>query len=846
MRRHRSPLMLIALTFFAPSLAAQDRVEIARKAKAATVLVEVAGGFKHGSAFCVHESGLFLTNEHVVRGAAEVKLILHPGLTNQQIVKARVIRQDKLTDLALLRIHDKLDLTALPLGSSDDLVELAEVIALGFPFGKALAEKGEYPAVSVNQGRITALRLKKGELERIQMDAVVNPGNSGGPVLDGKGKVIGVTVSGVPGATVNFAIPVGHVHKFVATPELETIFPTIAFADRYKPAVFQVKTLTLVPTMDEYKIELILGGRSYPMTRDGDAYRAIAEALKQAPGPKNLRVTLTYPGGNVQGQLIDQAITVGKDDLKLSDIRSLRFAKETTAILGNGKIATGSLTGLDAVNVNVGTDSIKLNPAKALELTIHANAEETSVAYAVIVRKGGKELARLESTLPFRDVPSAPTLPNTGDTVKIGIAPPVLERDATTINLPSTVADVAVGGNGRFLILHFPKTRTLGIFDVSLARIVHTLNLSEDSARFAAGMNKLVVAYPNSNIFSRYDLTSFERDLVKPLEFKEKIQTLAIGSASRGPIFVGGPRGPGDDTSVYVTFLDMELHVLPTSIKDRHVIGYKYATCPVRASANGRVFTNWGHGSPSQVQAIVVDGPDAKIHANGETAGSIMPSHDGLTLLTSRGGFFTWQAKEIDGTKRSARTCSVPAHGYPYHLSMRVADSTRPGSDPGKGLTVHVMGDSRVIASLPHVSEVHDDLDHWGRSALTVDKRFHFIPDAKVIVVLPGSNDKLILHRFDMDAALNNANFDYLFVASTPPTSARKGELMTHVLNVKSKRGGVLCKLLNGPAGMTVSPTGQVAWQVSPTANAGEADVLIAVNDASKQEIFYSFKITIR
>jgi serine protease Do len=80
------------------------------------------------------------------------------------------------------------------------LTELAEVVAFGYPFGSGLAvSKKEKPAISVNVGRITSLRQKAGELHRIQIDAALNPGNSGGPVLDKEGKVIGVVVGGVQG-----------------------------------------------------------------------------------------------------------------------------------------------------------------------------------------------------------------------------------------------------------------------------------------------------------------------------------------------------------------------------------------------------------------------------------------------------------------------------------------------------------------------------------------------------------------------------------------------------------------------------------------------------------------------
>src|SRR5204863_78892 len=82
-------------------------------------------------------------------------------------------------------------------GSAEGLSELMEVVAFGFPFGTALsADRRDYPAVSVNVGSVTALRRKAGALHRIQVDVPLNPGNSGGAVLDRTGKVVGVVVAG--------------------------------------------------------------------------------------------------------------------------------------------------------------------------------------------------------------------------------------------------------------------------------------------------------------------------------------------------------------------------------------------------------------------------------------------------------------------------------------------------------------------------------------------------------------------------------------------------------------------------------------------------------------------------
>ena len=106
------PCMFLAggiITFFfaAPVRAEKPtKVEIAKMGKAATAYVEVPNRGS-GTAFCVHPSGLFITNEHVIRTAekAEITLVLDPTLNSQRILCAKVLRIDKENDLALLRVQ---------------------------------------------------------------------------------------------------------------------------------------------------------------------------------------------------------------------------------------------------------------------------------------------------------------------------------------------------------------------------------------------------------------------------------------------------------------------------------------------------------------------------------------------------------------------------------------------------------------------------------------------------------------------------------------------------------------------------------------------------------------------
>src|SRR5262249_31771575 len=143
-------LSLLALLGFSASafadVEAPSREDIAKRAKAATAFLEIKP--RQASAFCVHASGLFVTNEHVIRegGTGSVTLVLDSGTRRQRVYKAGVVRRDKNLDLALLRVDGPVELPVLPLGSDDNLSELQELITCGFPFGTALGgpETGSY------------------------------------------------------------------------------------------------------------------------------------------------------------------------------------------------------------------------------------------------------------------------------------------------------------------------------------------------------------------------------------------------------------------------------------------------------------------------------------------------------------------------------------------------------------------------------------------------------------------------------------------------------------------------------------------------------------------------------
>ena len=170
----------------APGDSGEIKPTVVQKCKAATVLVDL-GQQGSGSGFLVHSSGIFVTNRHVIQSVPSggaVKLVLHSGESNEQVIEARVALISEEDDIALLKTDAALKIAPLSLAAGSELRELSKIVVLGYPFGRMLATGGQkYPSISINTGRVSGLRRDGDTLERIQFDAATNPGNSGGPMI---------------------------------------------------------------------------------------------------------------------------------------------------------------------------------------------------------------------------------------------------------------------------------------------------------------------------------------------------------------------------------------------------------------------------------------------------------------------------------------------------------------------------------------------------------------------------------------------------------------------------------------------------------------------------------------
>jgi S1-C subfamily serine protease len=159
-----------------------------------------------GSGFIIRADGLVVTNDHVVEDGIRIDVQLYGG----EILEAKVVGRDPVGDLALLKIETRQSLPVLPLGRSSTLQVGEFVAAFGSPFG--FEHTMTFGVISAIKRRFMRSGIVGGY---IQTDASINTGNSGGPLVNMQGAVIGLNTATVGRGELGFAIPIDAVKSIL-------------------------------------------------------------------------------------------------------------------------------------------------------------------------------------------------------------------------------------------------------------------------------------------------------------------------------------------------------------------------------------------------------------------------------------------------------------------------------------------------------------------------------------------------------------------------------------------------------------------------------------------------------
>jgi serine/threonine protein kinase len=794
-----------------------------RKLQDTTALVEVDvdGKRTYGSSFCINRSGfgLFVTNYHVIEPVARsasagvVKVVLHPGEKAQEVALARIIRSRPDLDLAVLRLDADTIPGPLQLGQDQNLFQGMDVVVFGFPYGPDLAlQPGQYASVTQNLGRISALRKIGDRLAAIQIDASLFPGNSGGPILDGDGQVIGIVAANYKGEKgLNFAIPVSDLIDALAVPEVSFDPAPVRYEDRSRPVEWTIDLKPLnstqsIPDLDVY-VHVNVNGQDKPPVA----------AQRQSSGKYRARVV----------------IQAEADSARLEQVKATVELKKGPALVG-------------------------ASPPRIIALVGEPAAQPASSAAPAVAAIAGRPLA----TQPATDQPRA----------QPGIAPGPTQG-VSTCTLPGPVHDLAVGGGGRYLLLIIKNPQQLATYDLRDNRVVKSIPLFADDVLIAAGNTKFVLVSPGLNVIQRYDIATLERERDVSLPARTRTLGIGMGSQSEGPVFLLWQAGATkqQQTPPQVSFLDLEqlqavkLHTVATvdpkkanaqlllrDVKSFPVnmnlfhMAVGQQSLQVFASTGGDLFTV--HTWPSGLFVSLWNRPLGKAAraATPEVADQppFLPCPDGRTILVGSGKVVDQYAKVIARNDNSSQNSPIlPTPRSTYRLRPNPQQQKRPSSvslllpTGAVLLTVEGIGDSSNVWRVQQGA---------AQSHLTSATRLHFDPSSQALVYIPPENDRIVWQKLDIDGAFSRMN-DPLVVMSPTFVSAVSGQDFRHQIEVRSRAGVAQYRLSSeGPAGLTVTPEGVVTWKVPAKSEGKEATAVIGVSDGAGHEISSVLKILVR
>lgn len=384
--------------------------QISKLGKAATGLVTIKG-LGEASAFCVHPDGWFITNNHVIRDVKSgdsITIVMNPSLKTEKAYQASIVRFDRDNDLALLRIDEKVKLPALQLSPSEELTELTEIIAFGFPLGSKLSvERNSYPSISVNAGKVTSLRPRAGKLHLIQVDAVLNPGNSGGPILNRQGKVVGIVVSGILGTGLNQAIPTEFASLLLKKPDVQLSLPTLSAETLHQKLNFTAKVITLQPGESKFEVTLNIKPAAQPvqtlmMKLEENEYRTEARVLAPKEAESQLPLTLMVGSDKLTVKAnADAILKVDGTPYPLSQIQQYEAQPRSMLTLTDGSEIIGPLDTKAKFNVILLGQEQPVDLSKLISLKVSTKVAVLPVTLSIeaVVMQDGKQIARQQIDL---------------------------------------------------------------------------------------------------------------------------------------------------------------------------------------------------------------------------------------------------------------------------------------------------------------------------------------------------------------------------------------------------------------------------------------------------------------
>jgi hypothetical protein len=162
---------------------------------------------------------------------------------------------------------------------------------------------------------------------------------------------------------------------------------------------------------------------------------------------------------------------------------------------------------------------------------------------------------------------------------------------------------------------------------------------------------------------------------------------------------------------------------------------------------------------------------------------------------------------------------------------------------------VHASDDGERLLTIDGLEEMGEGqilARYDAQEDFTVEKRFHLIPAANLLITIPSDDDRLVLRRLDLKKSLNTTGRDYFLITSRTRLHAKAGQMLNHQITGISRAGGLRYTLTQGPDGLAVSPDGRLSWAPPKDVTGGDpVAIVVTVSDSSSRQRFHTIRISV-
>ena len=257
-------------------------------------------------------------------------MVFNSGTKDEKVVAAEIVAADESRDLAILKVTGVKELAKpIDLAAKVELIETMNVYMFGFPFGERLSTTKGNPAMTIGKGSVSSIRENEfHDVAVVQIDGDLNPGNSGGPVVDVKGRLVGVAVAKITNTHIGMAIPPGELTRML----------------NGRVGAIGLKTIKIENGVAEIEVEMQLID-PFNKIKEASLHFAMTDKVKERPKlDKDGKFPPLADAEKIELK-VDKQKATGKFTFKSDAKNAIELACQTAYVNGDGKtIYTAAIT----------------------------------------------------------------------------------------------------------------------------------------------------------------------------------------------------------------------------------------------------------------------------------------------------------------------------------------------------------------------------------------------------------------------------------------------------------------------------------------------------------------------